>query len=318
MFNYIEEFIEEHSTYGYTMDDYADNFIKETVSLTDEEFAELLLYVYIPETYDDNSSEEKIYTKLIEVLVKIWADRMGYNATLIKKNSGVEDVRIFIDSSFIVCDAKTYRLSRSQKAPNVKDFVQLDSIYEWIGNAQTENMDLKSSGGLITYTESHEWSRSSDVYRQCSNPDTPILMLPYNILSVLLKFKDHMNSPEDILKLWNFDQVFGDNVRTNNKKKYWNSLNKAIHSLINPSNDSDLNKEFKIYFESLEKKHHLNIKKQLMELNKNSKKNIDYVIEEVKSIEDKNLLEQELISYRVDKMNNPIEKKIENIKKFRL
>ena len=91
----------------------------------DEQFIDLLIYTgYIPDLYLSNSSQENLYSKLIEVLVCEWAQRLGLNSRFVKPKSGYEDVTIFLDNNAIVCDAKSFRLGRSQKAPNVKDFIK--------------------------------------------------------------------------------------------------------------------------------------------------------------------------------------------------
>lgn len=91
--------------------------------LTTQEFAFLLCHSgFIPEEFEPDSSEETIYTKMIEVVVGEWARRLGFDQTVLpKQKSSTEDITVADDKHLIVCDAKSFRLGRSQKAPNVKD-----------------------------------------------------------------------------------------------------------------------------------------------------------------------------------------------------
>ena len=68
---------------------------------------------------------------------------MGLNSRFVKPKSGYEDVTIFLDNNAIVCDAKSFRLGRSQKAPNVKDFIKLQDIRHWLSRYD------KKIGGLL-------------------------------------------------------------------------------------------------------------------------------------------------------------------------
>ena len=86
---------------------------------------------------------EKLFTKLTEMMVGEWWRRMGGDYNLPTKKSGTEDVELKYGNISIVCDAKVFRLGRSQKAPNVKDFLKLASVVLWINNLE------KSSGRTV-------------------------------------------------------------------------------------------------------------------------------------------------------------------------
>ncbi|MCP5170117.1 MAG: HindIII family type II restriction endonuclease [Hahellaceae bacterium] len=76
---------------------------------------------YIPESYEADSSAETLYSKLIETVVLEWSKRIGFkNSKLPTQKASMEDVSILDDHHVIVCDAKSFRLGRSQGAPNVK------------------------------------------------------------------------------------------------------------------------------------------------------------------------------------------------------
>ena len=54
------------------------NTTKEEIKkLTNEDFIEVLIGCFIPDTYRDQGKKEKLYTKLSELLVGEWWRRMG-------------------------------------------------------------------------------------------------------------------------------------------------------------------------------------------------------------------------------------------------
>ena len=171
-------------------------------NFTDDQFAELLIYSgYIPDSYEKDSSQETLFSKLIEVLVCEWAKRMGFSSRFIKQKASYEDVNIVIDNKVIVCDAKSFRLGRSQKAPNVKDFLKLEDIRKWMARYPNK------LGGLVTYPCTHDWSSGSDAYQYCSDKSAPTVMLPYKYLSYLLKTKSNYSTTE-LSELWDYSRIF--------------------------------------------------------------------------------------------------------------
>ncbi len=154
--------------------------------LSKEEFAFLLCHSgFIPEEYEHDSSEETIYTKLVEALVQEWAIRIGFLETdLPKQKSSKEDITIKDDTSIIVCDAKSFRLGRSQKAPNVKDALKEGDIAKWLDAYKTGKHS--ALGGLVTFPSQHDWSGGSDFYLYLTKKELPIVCLFYEHLAFML------------------------------------------------------------------------------------------------------------------------------------
>lgn len=206
-----------------------EEFTLKLKSLSNSDFIEVLITCFIPDIYVDNGKKEKLYTKLVEVLVGEWWRRMGGTYNLPTKKSGREDVEIIYESKSIVCDAKTFRLGRSQKAPNVKDFLKLASVKTWMVNLEktyiANNKEQNIIGGLVTYSSLHEWNGESEVYEECSNKDIPVLMLPYELLAILLTKRDRYNI-EDLFKLWKYERIFSCSTRS--KIEYWIKIKKLI------------------------------------------------------------------------------------------
>jgi hypothetical protein len=155
-------------------------------SLDDKTFAFLLCHTgYIPEDYEHDSSEETIYTKMVEALVQEWAIRMGFDKSdLPKQKASKEDITVQDDKSVIVCDAKSFRLGRSQKAPNVKDALKEGDIAKWL-HAYKGGV-RNSLGGMVTFPSQHDWSGGSDFYLYLTNSSLPIVCLFYEHLAYFL------------------------------------------------------------------------------------------------------------------------------------
>lgn len=210
------------------------NTTKEEIKvLSDDDFIEILISCFIPDTYRDQGKKEKLYTKLSELLVGEWWRRMGGSYVLPTKKSGTEDVEMILENKSIVCDSKIFRLGRSQKAPNVKDFLKLASVVTWMRNLKQkyaeESINQDIIGGLVTYSSFHEWEKDSEVYQECTNQDTSVLMLPYEVLSLLLKMKDKF-ALADLLELWDYKKI--GMKESKNKEAYWKTVESFLRGLL--------------------------------------------------------------------------------------
>ena len=208
-------------------------------NFTDENLCSLLICSgFIPDLYAHDSSEETLHTKLTEALVGVWADRMGFTHQLLKEKSSYEDIKITISNKIIVTDAKSFRLGRSQQAPNVKDFLKLEDINKWMSRYPS------AIGGLVTYPCTHEWKLSSDAFLYCTDKSTPTVMLPYKYLAYLLHHKNDFNV-KTLSSLWQdysslFPTKLAKKMKGGNKKPYWDAINKKIISIVG-SNITEFN-----------------------------------------------------------------------------
>lgn len=211
--------------------------VKENIkSLSDNDFSEVMIYCFIPDLYSGMGKKEKLFTKLTELMVGEWWRRMGGSYNLPTKKSGTEDVELIYKNESIACDAKVFRLGRSQKAPNVKDFLKLASVQLWIKNLNQSYADKgikrHAIGGLVTYSSLHEWESNSEVYTECTNQNTHVVMLPYEVLALLLKYKNQFDV-QKFLNIWDYN---GNYVATSsNKNKYWSYIKKSICNVISIS-----------------------------------------------------------------------------------
>ncbi len=186
-YDFLEDFIRESHvdwTTAPATDTIARSFSKRLSGLSKGDLAFLLCHTgYIPETYAADSSQETLYSKLVEVLVQFWAVHIGFDLSeLPTVKSSKEDVTIKDKQNVIVCDAKTYRLGRSQKAPNVKDALKQGDIKKWL-SFYPEKLRV---GGLVTFPSQHDWSSGSDFYQYLTDKDSPVAMLFYEHLSYMM------------------------------------------------------------------------------------------------------------------------------------
>ncbi|MBR4508586.1 MAG: HindIII family type II restriction endonuclease, partial [Elusimicrobiaceae bacterium] len=183
---YIKNFVDKNNNKNTDM--VASEFEATIKNLPDEDIIYLLLFSgFIPDLYLADSSDETLYSKLVEVLVCVWAQKLNFESKYVKQKASYEDVYLEKNNKVIVCDAKSFRLGRSQKAPNVKDFIKLEDIRKWLNRYGTKKL-----GGLVTYPDTHEWTADSDTYQYCSTKEIPTVMLPYKYMALILFFKEKL------------------------------------------------------------------------------------------------------------------------------
>lgn len=264
---------------------------------------------FIPDLYANDSSEETLYSKLVEVLVCEWAERMGFHGEYVKTKASFEDVTIKINDGAIVCDAKSFRLGRSQKAPNVKDFLKLEDIRKWLARYKVK------IGGLVTYPDTHEWKESSDAYQYCSTKDAPTVMLPYKYLALLLNFKDRYDTLK-LRELWDYNRLFpailSKNMESGNKTKYWTVINKEILRITGIDQ-----KEFDDFMTCADSKIYNCVEANLQLLESKRKELIAGIKTEVFNLDEK-ILRESLIDFRIKSETKTIDQLIGHIQNFRL
>ncbi len=311
--NFVDEAADNARIAGKTID--TDTVAKEFQrtlknAFTDAQFSVLLMTTgFIPDLYANDSSEETLYSKLVEVLVCEWADRMGFSGEYVKQKASFEDVTIRLESSVIVCDAKSFRLGRSQAAPNVKDFLKLEDIRKWLARHPNK------LGGLVAYPDTHEWATSSDAYQYCSTKDAPTVMLPYKYLALLLNFKEDYDT-SNLRKLWDYERIFPEPLKKTmaggNKKQYWEAINREIVSItrIRP-------KDFEDFLYCADMKINECVKANLQLLIDKRNELVKTIRQEVDSL-DAAQLRESLSEFRIKSETKIIDSLIGRIQEFRL
>ena len=197
---------------------------------TDEELAFLIAHSgFIPDHYGDDSSEETLSSKLVEALVGEWGERVGFSTVLPTQKGSKEDITITTPFGTVVADAKSFRLSRSQAAPNVKDVIKLADYQKWLGAY------AKGCGGLITYPAKFLWQRGSDVFLYVTDARSPVVLLTYEHLGVILLLKSKLPAgPAGMSVLWDYRTLFPNMLsdKRTNQFGYWGTINSAIASML--------------------------------------------------------------------------------------
>ena len=167
-----------------------------------------------------DSSQETLYSKLIESLVCEWAKRIGFKDSYLQtQKSNKEDVTIQIGNSVIVCDAKSFRLGRSQAAPNVKDIIKKQAYTTWLNQYNCDKI-----GGLVTFPSLHDWKKGSEAYAYFTEGHPAIMILFYEQMAYMLMKK--ISHKKIINFLNNYDQIFP--TPSKNRNYYWKGITENL------------------------------------------------------------------------------------------
>lgn len=82
----------------------------------------------IPEKYDHDSSEEKLYSKYTDILIHEAFKAMGFTSLVLRERADAADVECVCKQYSFIADAKAFRLSRTAK--NQKDF-KIQAMDNW-------------------------------------------------------------------------------------------------------------------------------------------------------------------------------------------
>lgn len=131
----LPQLVDEYSQMSHlSFDDKGASIIEKIQGVDNHEMVELLTTAgCIPEAYDHDSSEEKLYAKAMDILVAESLSRVGYSANVYQERSGTADVIATWTNPnsrkhSLVADAKAFRLSRT--ALNPKDY-KIEALSTW-------------------------------------------------------------------------------------------------------------------------------------------------------------------------------------------
>jgi hypothetical protein len=265
---------------------------------------------YIPEFYEHDSSAETLYSKLIEVLVCEWAIRIGFvHSEIQKQKASKEDVTIRRANIVIVADAKSFRLGRSQAAPNVKDTIKKADYEKWQMGWKTAPPHPKfgepmAIGGLITFPSQHRWKKSSDAYLYSTDKKDPIVILFYEYLAYFL-IRGYTHEALKNL-IYSYPKLFPEP-----SKSQHTYFEKVIGALFGDRAD-DLFEFMKLFAEIIREK----IQHTIAQIENHVEKEKIRIVAEVDALSE-NVLRENLVEARVGKSCSQIIEQMSNIKKFR-
>lgn len=173
----------------------------------------------IPESYDYDSSEEKLYAKYTDCLLDEAFKAVGLKSIVLKERGDAADVEVFAKYYSFVADTKSFRLSRTAK--NQKDF-----------KVQTMDRWKRGKPYAMLVAPIHQLpSKSSQIYEQASTRN--VCVFTYSHLAVVVRFSllEGKLKTEDIIH-----EIFK-TISTLNPSKdasyYWLVVNRKMLELSN-------------------------------------------------------------------------------------
>lgn len=174
----------------------------------------------IPEQYDHDSSEEKLYSKYTDTVIHEAFKMIGCESAILTARADVADVEAVTDSYSFVADAKAFRLSRTAK--NQKDF-------------KVQAMDRWKHGkpyAMVVAPVYQLPSRSSQIYQQAATNN--VCIGTYSHLAVLCRLAIS-EGPDASISL--LHEIFRTVEALNPSKSgndYWVPVNRTMLNFIEP------------------------------------------------------------------------------------
>ncbi len=168
----------------------------------------------IPESYEHDSSEEKLYSKYTDAILCESFKAIGLKSIVIKERADVADVEAFAKAYNFVADAKAFRLSRTAK--NQKDF-------------KVQAMDGWKHGkkyAMVVCPIYQLPSRSSQIYQQASSRN--VCIFTYSHLAMLVSFKNLEGDTATTKLLHEIFKVIPALNPSKDANAYWLAVNKTM------------------------------------------------------------------------------------------
>ncbi|MEY3220772.1 MAG: hypothetical protein RIT27_2129 [Pseudomonadota bacterium] len=185
--------------------------LEETFSnISKEELSHALIKCeVIPECFEHDSSEEKLWAKYCDILLAKSLSFLNIPAEVLRTRGDSADVYGKTENYSIVGDAKAFRLSRTAK--NQKDF-KIKSLDDW------RKSDTYAC--LISPLSQYP-TRSSQIYRQAI--DHNVTLLSYTHLKFLVDYF----SGQDLMSLW-ITQENILSIENKNAISYWEKIDEKF------------------------------------------------------------------------------------------
>jgi type II restriction enzyme len=173
--------------------------------------AHLRLCGAIPEAYQHDSSEEKLYSKYTDVLASFAFESLGIKSVVLSERGDAADVECFADDYEFVADAKAFRLSRTAK--NQKDF-KVASMKKWRYHREHS---------MLICPLYQVPSKSSQIYMQAVIED--VCIFSFSHLSLLTAFAEKSSEREARELLKQIFKVVGTLHPSKDASSYWKAIN---------------------------------------------------------------------------------------------
>lgn len=180
----------------------------------------------IPEDISHDSTEEKLYTKVSDIVFAKSLMEMGYSVRVLKERADSAD--IIAESRYhgysLVGDAKAFRLSRTAK--NAKDF-KVKSMAHWRGDCDY----------AVLVCPYFQYPRSkSQIYKDAL--DENISLFSWELIYIVLKENIVENTIISLKELWNQSAVIASETSVDGSKRNFLEIqNSKIIQLLGISQD---------------------------------------------------------------------------------
>ncbi len=184
-------------------------------NFTKAELKEALLECgVIPEMFDQNSSEEKLWAKYCDILLSLAFNNIGLKAHVLRARGNSADVFVYGDGYTLVSDGKAFRLSRTAK--NQKDF-KVSALNDW---------RKKDTYACLVAPLTQYPNTASQIYSQAVTHN--VTLLSYTHLLFLVEY----GTTGVLETLWKITTTLktGDEAKT-----YWKEIDEAVTGLCGKS-----------------------------------------------------------------------------------
>ena len=192
------------------LDKYFSIFSKEQLSTN------LIECGILPEMFDHDSSEEKIWAKFSDIILSKALNHLGIKSSVLGARGNSADVFGQTDEYTLVGDAKTFRLSRTAK--NQKDF-KVSALDSW---KQGNNYAMLAAP-LTQYP-----TTKSQIYAQAIEKN--VTLISYTHLHFLLDF----HNKQSLKPLWETGNILSKSskIGSQNSENYWRAIDEATISIV--------------------------------------------------------------------------------------
>lgn len=208
-FNELKKLIfEESNNGGRTFDGSGDHIQQKIFALSKEQVIPLLKNIgIIPESIQHDSSEEKLFAKVADILLAKAFQELGLSSTVIKERANCADViaKSKVHGYTLVGDAKAFRLSRTAK--NQKDF-KVKSMVDWKGD----------NDYAVLVCPFYQYPKSkSQIYGQAL--DGNVCLLSWEHLVFFLEHNVLESKERSLQYIWNISDELAGKVTIRDKDK---------------------------------------------------------------------------------------------------
>ena len=175
----------------------------------------------IPEDIGHDSTEEKLYAKVSDILLAKSLIEMNLEATVLTQRADCADVvaQSHYHSYSLVADAKAFRLSRTGR--NAKDY-KVNSMAIWKGDSEYAVLVCP----YFQYPKSN-----SQIYKEALSGN--IALFSWEYLYILLKEGIRESSSINLSALWNQSGIISKTTTVSNSKScFLNQQNQNISKIL--------------------------------------------------------------------------------------